>query len=282
MKDALVFHPVQKLILKLLIMSNTLNILVVDDEVLIAENNKGRIIDYCSSIPKEVMNIIVCNSFEKALKSAEEIRPDFIYTDVNLSATESGFDLVEQLRERNIIDYRTQCCYYTGNNYSEFVLQHIGFDFKLKKSDTTSNQFIDVFNQMYNKYQNCNLRNVLDLKFNLFVHDLLFIEAGNGVCRLYYFNKKGKMLNSTSEKEFHKIKPIILSFDFMLPVMDTKIININVYNKLRTELRNNKQTYYAKSIKGIFPDKDLIVEANTYLEHRISTRYEEEIRKRIS
>lgn len=89
------------------------NILIVEDELLIAE--------YISSVlaKNSYLDVRIAGTYEKALSEIEERKPDLVLSDINLGSTENGIDLGRILRT----NYQIPFIYITSHSSIEMVRQ---------------------------------------------------------------------------------------------------------------------------------------------------------------
>lgn len=77
-------------------MSNTINILVVEDESIVSK-------DIQNSLKKIGYNIVgSCNNAEEAIETARELHPDVVLMDIMLKGKLTGIDAAEQIKSLNI------------------------------------------------------------------------------------------------------------------------------------------------------------------------------------
>src|SRR6185436_11419766 len=88
---------------------------------------------------------------------ARSFQPHFIFSDVDLSPTETGIALIRKLKSERIIDYRTQCCYYTYKNLAKLLLPDTNNEFILL-GKPKAEPLKTVFLAMRAKYSKCSIK----------------------------------------------------------------------------------------------------------------------------
>lgn len=226
-------------------MLSPLKILIVDDSQFAIEIQKSRLLRN-SNIKAEELNIISAISYSEAIVTAMKCQPDMLFVDFCLSGFHGTF-LIKELKDKGIIDYKTQCCCYSSNPDVDVALQLITDKYFILRGGLDKD-VSDVFNLMYRKSKMCDINNSLDLNESIFLHNVFSIKALGQSAVVYFLNNSGKHDFRRSDKRFVHIKDDILCFDFMLQITEHIIINTDHYKEFGKEKENNnKSNFYVRT-----------------------------------
>lgn len=208
---------------------NKMKILIIEDEAIVALDIK-RIL---TSLGQEVINTVF--SFDEALKSIKENRPELIFSDINLGKDKDGIELMEIIQKDDFIPV----IYLTAYSDEETIQRAIktnplGYILKpFKKEDIKSTLLLGLYRLQSQDY----IKNSDYVK----LEDDYFYDLQNEI--LFYKNEPIKL--SPKEKKLLTIlveaKGQIVSFRYIEYLLwpDTTVCESNLRTliyRLRTKL----------------------------------------------
>jgi len=168
-----------------------LNILIIEDEILIAE----LISDYLIEIGHEVLGIAV--SYEEALEQINLRKPDLMLVDIRLYGEKSGIELVNQLNENK----ESIPVIYLSSQYDQRTLQ-LAMDTNPYGYLTKPIRKETLWTSIEAAYQLFQSKNIQNLNIELFdgknyhnikLNDILFVEADHVYLNINMVN--GQLIN---------------------------------------------------------------------------------------
>lgn len=208
---------------------NKMKILIIEDEAIVALDIKRILIN----LGQEVIDMVI--SFDEALQSIKENRPELIFTDINLGKGKDGIELIETIQKDDFIP----AIYLTAYSDEETIERAIktnplGYILKpFKKEDIKSTLLLGLYRLQSQDY----IKNSDYIK----LEDDYFYDLQNEI--LFYKNEPIKL--SPKEKKLLTIlveaKGQIVSFRYIEYLLwpDTIVCESNLRTliyRLRTKL----------------------------------------------
>lgn len=187
-------------------MKSNFKILIVDDEVLIAEFLKDELISL------EYNDIILAHNRKQALTAMEQFRPHLVLLDIRMSNEREGIEIAEEINKT----FKVPFIYITAHSDKEIVQQAL----ETKPAGYITKPFkkIDVYAAIHLVETNLDK---LDVKFLIFkdghsdvkvsADDILYAQSDDNYIHIFTISKKYTVRNTlewfkenTPEELFHR------------------------------------------------------------------------------
>ena len=233
--------------------------IIIEDEQYAAIELKRMLLSY-----PEIEILAVADSVQKGITAINELKPQFIFLDVNLNG-ESGFDVLDKLDDVPLVIFVT-----ANDRYAIKAFQISAVDYILKPVDPSRlDEAVTKIKKTINHISTQNAR--LDIDKRIFIKDgeqcffvklseIYQIESIGNYARVYFANNKPmihKSLNYLEEKLpdnyfFRASRQFIVNINFIENV--TPFFN----NKLMVKMKNGgkveisqRQSIRFKELMGI-------------------------------
>ncbi len=197
-----------------------LNVLIVEDEILIAETIKI----YLEERGHQVLNIAI--SYDEAMQAFHLRKPDLVLLDIRLYGKKSGIDFANFLKEKkNNIPF-----IYLTSQYDQRILDQAlktnpnGYLTKPIQKETLWTSIESAYNLYVSYKSDDKMITIQDGKNNhhIRVNDILYVKADHVYSKIVTFEKKELVLRKTLQQVLE-----LLIFDFMIYCHRSYIVNAN-------------------------------------------------------
>jgi len=175
-----------------------INILIVEDEILIAETIKI----YLEERGHHIVNIAI--SFEEAISAYHLRKPDLVLLDIRLYGQKSGIDIAHFILEQKI----SVPFIFLTSQYDQRILNHAlttnpyGYLTKPIQKETLWTSVESAYNLYTSKNGNDHIVTIQDGKnnYHINVHDILFIQADHVYSKIVSIQNKELVIRKTLQQ----------------------------------------------------------------------------------
>jgi len=197
---------------------NVLKILIVEDEILIAETIKI----YIEERGHQVVNIAI--SYDEAIRSYHLRKPDLVLLDIRLYGQKSGIDVASF-----IIDQKGSVPFiYLTSQYDQRILNHAlttnpyGYLTKPIQKESLWTSIESAYNLYLSKNAEDKMITIQDGKNNyqIKVNEILYIQADHVYSKIVNIHQKELIIRKTLQQVLE-----IMDFDFIIYCHRSYIVN---------------------------------------------------------
>jgi len=196
------------------------NVLVVEDEILIAETIKI----YLEERGHQVINIAI--SFDEALQAYHLRRPDMVLLDIRLYGQKSGIDFANFLQEqKDSVPF-----VYLTSQYDQRILEQAlktnpyGYLTKPIQKESLWTSIESAYNLYISKNMDSDIISIQDGKnnYHIKVNEILYVQADHVYSRIVTIEKKELIIRKT----LHQVLELLV-YNFIIFCHRSYIVNLN-------------------------------------------------------
>ncbi len=222
-----------------------LTVLVVEDEILIAETIKI----YLEERGHQVIHIAI--SYDEALQKYHLRRPEIVLLDIRLYGLKSGIDFANFLQEnKDNVPF-----IYLTSQYDQRILEQAlktnpyGYLTKPIQKESLWTSIESAYNLFLSKNTDTNIVTIQDGKnnYHIKVNEILYVQADHVYCKIVTIEKKELIIRKTLQQVLE-----LLVFDFMIYCHRSYIVNlhhISEWNNNEILLKNKLSIPISRSRK---------------------------------
>lgn len=252
---------------------------IVDDERLARENLKMLLESFCPDV--EVIG--EASNIRDAEEGIRECLPDFIFLDIRMPSDAEGFQLIENIRDLNILvvfvtAFKDFAIKAFNANASYYVLKPIDIEelqlaiqkvMEAKQIFDEDESNFDVYQETLKELSDALKNNKYSGRFAIsHTKGLKIVEEKNviyfeaqGNCTMLYFNDGSKYLDTRTLKTYESIvdgnsffrihKSYLVNMNYMVEYLHSDGHYVVLTNKVELPVARNRVSDFVKVLKGL-------------------------------